>query len=175
MIEKYKLHILSFLFFSLSLVSALILQSSFWPEVFGTQVIPQFWLIISAYFCVYKGPVKAVVMIYFISIFFAGASAISFGKILCFNSVIYIISWILSPFNLKDIKVFILFCGASTLILPFIDIILSAVIAVQPFHTYSIFSWAAAAALTAIFSAAGLLLFLKFDSWINKLNSQGKD
>ena len=61
------------------------------------------------------------------------------------------------------------------LLLPFIDIILSAVIAAQPLHTYSIFGWMAVTALTMISSAAIAPLFLKFDSWIDKLGSQGKE
>ena len=93
-----------------------------------------------------------------------------FGKFLCFQAIIFLCAWIGGVFlNLKNKKVFILFCLFYTLALPILDLMISSLTSIQWTYTYSFLNWMLTALLTtgAVFPLRFLLT--KLDRWTQLL------
>ena len=166
MIKKYRWNILNFFVFLLIAVLLFIVQSAVWPGIFGPSATPQFWLVISVYFAVHKSPLSALLMMYCISWMYSSATQMAFGKILAINGIIILTAWILQMFNLKNMKIFILFCLGIILFFPLLDWLLSALSGESYLHPYRVFHWLAVSLLTTLWAALSAPLLIKMEHFI---------
>ena len=168
--KKYKIDILSFIFFIVIFELLVILQSSTWIKFSSFSVTPQFWVVLGAYTSIYKNPIQSIPMIYFISLCCSSLTSMHFGKILLLQSIIFLLaSGVRGFLNLKNTKMFILFCLSCTLALPLLDWIISSSISIQKTTPYAPLNWILTSLITI--PPAGLLhfAFTKFDRWIQHL------
>ena len=169
MIDNYRLDILNFLFFSLILMIFSTLQSSPFFQSLSLNSPPQIWIIFTAYCAVYKHPALAVFITYLSSFFYSSLTSESFGKLLCFHSIIFLLYFSLRNLNLKDKKIFFISCLSICLLLPFMDWMLSNFIAVQTPYTSSTFRWMASAFFTVLTFFIIIPLLSKIDFWTERL------
>lgn len=170
MIKKYRLDILHFFIFTSIMMIFIIVQSSPLVRGLSFDAPPQLWIFFIAYFAVYKSPAFTLLMIYLTSFFYATLTSMSFGKLLCLSTIIFIIPWIGKRLNLKNQKIFFIFCITFTALLPLLDWIISTLIPLQPTKHYPFFGWI----LTIITTAASVILLkppiLHLDQWLESLH-----
>lgn len=167
--NKYKIDIFSFTFFIIIAEILAILQSSAWIQFSNFSVTPQFWIILGAYASIHKNPVQSIPMIYIISLCCSSLTFMHFGKILLLQSIIFLLAWSMRGIlNLKNAKMFILFCLSFTLALPLLDWFVSSSISTQKTNPYSPLNWILTSLITI--PPAGLLhfAFTKFDRWMQQ-------
>ena len=131
---------------------------------------PQFWIIFISYFSVYKPPAFTVVMIYLMSFFYATLTSMSFGQLLFLSAFIFIISRLGKHFNLKNPKIFFIFCTVCTALLPLADGALSAVIPMQSAKYYPFFGWILTIINTALCVILIRPLMFHLDRWLESLH-----
>ena len=169
MIKEYKLDILIFLIFASIMMMFIMAQSSLFIKSFSLGSPPQLWILLIAYFSVYKPPTLTLLMIYFTSFFYSTLTSMSFGKMLCLSSIIFIIPWFGKHLNLKNPKIFFIFCTVFTSFFPLLDWIISTLIPLQPTPYYPLFGWF----LTIINTAIAVLLLkpliFHLDRWLESL------
>ena len=141
MIKEYKLDILIFFIFTTLMMMFIILQSSLFMRGLSFGSPPQLWILFIAYFAVYKPPLLTLLMVYLTSFFYSTLTSMSFGKMLCLSSIIFIIPLFGKHLNLKNPKIFLIFCTVFTAVLPLLDWFISTLIPSQPIKHYPIFEW----------------------------------
>jgi len=169
MIKEYKLDILIFFIFTGIMMTFTMIQSSLFMRSLSLGSPPQLWILLIAYFSVYKPPAITFLMIYLTSFFYATLTSMSFGKMLCLNSIILTIPWFWKHLNLKNPKIFFIFCTFFTALLPLLDWMISALIPLQPIQHYPLSGW-----LLTIINTAIAVLLLKplifhLDLWLESL------
>ena len=168
--NKYILDTLNFTLLALTVVFLAVLQSASWIQTTYLFTVPQFWIILTFYFSIHKNPIQSLPMIYIIAILYFPLTSMHFGKFLCFQAIVFLCAWIGGVFlNLKNKKVFILFCLFYTLALPILDFIISSLTSIRWTYTYSFFNWVLTALLTASFAFPLHFLLTKLDRCIQLL------
>ena len=168
--NKYIIDILNFTLLTLTAVVLVVLQSTSWIQTTYLSTAPQFWVILTSYFSIHKNPIQSLPMIYIIAILYFPLTAMHFGKFLCFQAIVFLCAWIGGVFlNLKNKKIFILFCLFYTLALPILDFIISSLTSIRWTYTYSFFNWVLTALLTAGFAFPLHFLLTKLDHSIQLL------
>ncbi len=170
MIKKYKLDILHFFIFIAIMMIFIIAQSSPLIRSLSFDAPPQLWIIFIAYFSVYKPPALTILMIYLTSFFYATLTSMSFGKLLCLSSIIFIIPWLGKRLNLKNSKIFFIFCTVFTAILPLLDWFISTIIPLQPIKHYPFFGWILTIISTALCVILIKPLMFYLDHWLESLH-----
>lgn len=169
MIKKYKLDILHFFIFTAIMMMLIIVQSSPLMRNLSLEAPPQLWIIFIAYFSVYKPPTLTILMIYLTSFFYATLTSMSFGKLLCLSAIIFIIPWLGKRLNLKNSKIFFIFCTAFTGALPLTDWLISTMIPLQPIKYYPFFGWILTIISTALCVILIKPLMFHLDHWLESL------
>ena len=170
MIKQYKLDILHFFIFILLITAFVIIQSSLIVRSLSFNSPPQLWIIFIAYFSVYKPPAFTISMIYLTSFFYTTLTSMSFGKLLFLSSFIFIVSRLGKHFDLKNPKIFFLFCTGCTVLLPLADGLLSAVIPLQSAKHYPFFGWILTIISTALCVILVKPLMSHLDHWLESLH-----
>ena len=169
MIKEYKLDILQFLIFLSLMMIFVIAQSSPIMRSLSFDSPPQLWVIFIAYFSVYKPQSLALLMIYLTSFFYATLTSMSFGKLLLLSILIFALSWAGKPLNLKNLKIFFIFCTAFTAFLPLVDWTLSSLTPLQPAKHYSLLGWTLTIINTALCVILIKPLMFHLDRWVDSL------
>lgn len=176
MIEKYRIEFFNFMAFALFAVFLTTVQSSLWFKFQSISLTPHFWIILIAYFSILKPSFQSIVMIYLSSFFYSSLSSMHFGKILCFQALIFLISWTGQDLlNLKNKKIFVLFCFAYSLLLPLYDWILSTIIPIQTFSSYTFLTWFVSSILMLPFASGLYWCFKKIDLFFLELKNPLED
>ena len=169
MIKKYKLDILIFFIFTAIMMVFIIVQSSLYMRGLSFDSPPQLWILFIAYFAVYKPPLLTLIMIYLTSFFYSTLTSMSFGKMLCLSSIIFIIPLFGKHLNLKNSKIFLIFCTACTAVLPLLDWLIAVSIPLQPIKHYPLFEWLLTIINTAVCVILIKPLMFHLDRWLKSL------
>ncbi|MDE0151885.1 MAG: hypothetical protein OXK80_05260 [Bdellovibrionales bacterium] len=169
MIKEYKLDILIFFIFASIMMVFIIAQSSLFINNLSLGSPPQLWILLIAYFSVYKPPVPALLMIYLTSFFYSTLTSMSFGKMLFLSSILFTIPWFGKHLNLKNRKIFFIFCTSFTTLLPLLDWLISTMIPLQPIQHYPIFGWLLTIVNTSIAVLLLKPLIFHLDRWLESL------
>lgn len=169
MIKEYKLDIFSFFIFAAIMMVFIILQSSLLIRGLSFGSPPQLWILFVAYFAVYKPPSLTLIMMYLTSFFYSTLTSMSFGNMLCLSSLIVIASFFGKHLNLKNPRIFLIFCTALTATLPLLGWFIAVLIPIQPIKHYSLFDW-----LLTIINTTVCVIFIKplmfhLDRWMESL------
>ena len=169
MIKEYKLDILIFVIFTAIMMMFIIAQSSLFVQGLSFGFPPQLWILFIAYFAVYKSPTLTIIMIYLTSFFYATLTSMSFGKMLFLNSVIFMIPLFGKHLNLKNPKIFFIFCTVFTAALPLMDWLIAALIPLQSIKYYPLFGWFLTIINTAVCVILIKPLMFHLDRWLESL------
>ncbi len=170
MIKKYKLDILHFFIFVFIMIAFVIIQSSPIVRSLSFNSPPQLWIILISYFSVYKQPPVAILMVYLTSFLYAALTSMSFGKLLILSSLVFIIPFLGKRFNLKNPKIFLIFCTVCTALLPLADEVISAMIPLQSAKHYPFFRWILTTINTALCVILIKPLMFHLDHWLESLH-----
>ena len=172
MIQLYRIHILRFVFFFLALIFFTLFQSSFVLHIMEANVAPQLWVILIAYLSIYHHFSLTVLMIYLTSLFYSTLTSFNFPQILILNSIIFLISQMSEKLNLKNAKIFFVYCALLTLVLPVAYWFITSVTSYEKNRSFDVIHLIAMVAFTYIFAAVIHFVFSKSELWIQDLDEQ---
>ena len=169
MVHFYRLHFLRFFLFFLILVVFTVLQSSIILQDVSPNAVPQLWIILIAYLSIYQNPILTVIMIYFTALFYSTLTSFSFAQILILSSMVFLFAHLSDKVNLKNKNMFFLYCSLFVLFLPLLNWMIAPLILSEPGRAFSIIDLIVTALLTFVSSIIIHFLFLRLESWIQKL------
>lgn len=140
------------------------IQSSLWLQVFGYFPAPYLWIAVLNYWVMFRRPVKAVIMTYFVAYVLIAMTGMPLNMMFA-----VLLSNFAFMYFLRDRVLwagptqFMLACGASALLLPFLIMIFSLMLEANPIKDFYFFDWIMRSLLTALFSLPCFHVFALVD------------
>jgi hypothetical protein len=144
-------------------------QSSLWLQVFGYFPAPYLWLTVLNYWVMFRRPVKAVIMTYFVVYVLIAMTGMPLNMIFAvLITNFFIINFLKDRVLWSGPTHFMLACGTSALLLPVNILAFSMMLEANPIADFYFFDWILRSLLTALFS----LPFFHIFSLIDKFTQQ---
>lgn len=159
------LRILNTLALFLVLLVSLGIQSTLWPQIFGSIPSPQLWLIVIVYAIVYRPPRFSLFLIYGLGLGVLSTTATSMGMLFLNLLILYsLVSLFKSRFYWGGVGYFTLMCFIASLSFHLIYLLASGLVEV---HMAEVLFWQRAAQI--LFTPFAAVIFYpilkKLDQW----------
>ena len=172
MFQFYRIHVLRFFFFFFMLIFFTLFQNSFTLQIMESKVAPQLWIVLIAYLSVYHHFILTILMIYLTATLYSTLTSFGFSQILILNSMIFLIAQMSEKLNLKDAKIFFIYCVLFTLFLPFAYWFVTSITSYEINRSFSIIHLIVTAVLTYLSAIVIHFIFSKSELLIQFLEER---
>jgi len=144
-------------------------QKSAWFQILGSLPLPQLWVPVLVFWCLYREPHESVIMTYLLTAIISTQTSLPFSTFLTINVVIFAGIWIIKRrLYWSSSGFYTVVCGGATLSVFLIDTVLSLFFEDNSIRTPEWFSWLLSPLLTMLFSLIFYQIFTFFDSLTKK-------
>lgn len=164
--------VLLLLNYALFLVGAAIVvavQQTTWGQILGGFPMPQMWIPVLVYWCVYREPHESAIMTYILTAMVSTQTSLPLTLFLTLNVSVFAILWLFKQrFFWSGPSFYTLMVGSACFLFFTLHWALSLMIEVNPVTDPDIFSWILSPLLTMLFSLIFYPIFQILDRWTHK-------